>query len=109
MRTGFASGPQGPYTVDSHGNIIYEPPAKLVLVDEVPTPDVSLDDIGKRIITALDRAVKHLTTAVTGGDVSREVIGALKDCSTMVKDMKRDEKDFLSEKTDEQLEEMLKK
>ena len=72
------------------------------------TPKLSLDEIGNQIIVGLDIAVRHLLKAIEAGDVSREVIGALKDCQVMLKDLKKDEKDFLAGVSDKELEDMLK-
>lgn len=77
--------------------------------EEIPNPDVNLDDIAKRIVLALDRATKELLTQISSGDVSREVIGALKDCETMHRELAKKEKDFLDSASDEQLESLLKK
>lgn len=98
-----------PYTMDIHGNITYTKPPEPEPIKDIPITDTSLDDIGKRIINALDLAVKQLSTLVSGKDVSREVIGALKDCQMMLKDLKKDEKDFLDKLTEEELEALLKK
>lgn len=69
----------------------------------VSDPDLSLDDIGKRVILAVDTATKILLTSIIAGNVDRETIGALKDCQAMLKDLKKDEKDFLASLGDEQL------
>jgi hypothetical protein len=81
---------------------ILEPTLKL------PNPDVNLDDIAKRIVVALDRATKELLTQISSGDVSREVIGALKDCEAMHRELAKKEKDFLDGASDEQLKNLLK-
>jgi len=70
--------------------------------------DISLDDIAKRIVLALDRATKQLLTSITAGDVSREVIGSLKDCETMHRELAKKEKEFLENASDEQLQKLLK-
>ncbi len=72
-------------------------------VAESPNPDVSLDEIGKRIIIAMDRATRQLLTSISNGDVSREVIGALKDCQSMYKDLRKDEKEILESMSDEDI------
>jgi len=78
-------------------------------VEESPNPDVSLDEIGKRIIIAMDRATRQLLTSISSGDVSREVIGALKDCQSMYKDLRKDEKEILEGMSDEDIEKALSK
>lgn len=86
-----------------------EPPKPEPVYAKPQEPDVSLDDIANRIVLALDRATKHLLESVSAGDVSREVIGALKDCEAMHRELAKKEKDFLDNASDEQLEKMLKK
>jgi len=78
---------------------------------EVPVSvdDVALDDIGRRIVTALNRATKTLLANITAGSVDRDTIGALKDCSMMLKDLKKEESDYLSNASEEQLEKLLTK
>lgn len=92
-------------------NGIYVPMVapKADIMPSAPDPDVSLDDIGKRVIVALDRATKTLLQAITAGSVDRDTIGALKDCSMMLKDLKKDEKDYLESLTDEEIESRLSK
>lgn len=75
----------------------------------MPDIDVSLDDIGKRIIVAMDRATKTLLANITAGSVDRDTIGALKDCSVIYKDLRKDEKDLLDSLSDDELERMIKK
>lgn len=98
-------------TKDENGVFVKSTPAISVPTTpkEVPDPDISLDDIAKRIVTALDRATKELLTQITSGDVSREVIGALKDCEAMHRELAKKEKEFLDSASDEQLEKLLKK
>jgi hypothetical protein len=86
-------------------NGIYTSEPRKAAEPDRPTPNLSLDEIGKLVITALDRAVQHLLKKVTAGEVDRDVVGALKDCSMMLKDLKKDERDFLDSLTDEQLNE----
>lgn len=93
-------------------NGIYLPlpkPPTVVPTSSTPDPDVSLDDIGKRIIVAMDRATKVLLSKISADDVSRETIGALKDCQIMYKDLRKDEKDLLESLSDEDLEKLIKK
>lgn len=80
------------------------PPVSLIEVDE---SEVSLDDIARRIVSALNRATKHLLEQITAGDVSREVIGALKDCEAMHRELAKKEKEFLDNASDEQLQKMV--
>lgn len=69
----------------------------------IPSPDISLDELSKRIIIALDRATKTLLVNISAGDVSRDTLGSLKDTFIMIKDLKKEEKEFLDSLTEEQL------
>lgn len=92
---------------ESGAYVVPEP--KVMPKAQEPTIDVSIDDIGKRIVIALDRATKTLLSNITSGSVDRDTIGALKDCASVLKDLKKEEKDYLSELSDEQLAELIKK
>jgi len=90
-------------------NGIYAPlPKPRTEPDSAPNPDVSLDDIGRRVIIAMDRASKILLETISAGNVDRDTIGALKDVSMMLKDLKKEEKDYLESLTDEQLNSLTK-
>lgn len=93
---------------DENGMFIKEP-AKPIPEAPVPVkdPDVSLDDIARRIVLSLDWATRQLLEKVKSGEVGREVIGALKDCETMHRELAKKEKEFLENATDEQLERLL--
>jgi hypothetical protein len=68
----------------------------------IPIPE-SLDEIGDVITLALARAVRTLAQKIAGDDVSRETIGALKDCESMHRELSKKEKEFLSGLSDEDL------
>jgi hypothetical protein len=70
---------------------------------DVPEPG-SLDEIGEVIILALGRATRKLLLKIVGDDVSREVIGALKDCEAMHRELSKKEKEFLAQLSNEDLE-----
>lgn len=78
------------------------PPPSPPPTEIVPEPG-SLDEIGETIILALSRAVRKLTQKIVGDDVSREVIGALKDCESMHRELYKREKEFLAGLSDEDL------
>lgn len=71
----------------------------------IPDPG-SLDEIGEVIILALARAVKKLAERIVADDTSREVIGALKDCEAMHRELSKREKEYLSQLSDEDLEKL---
>jgi hypothetical protein len=91
---------------DETGAYIPAPPRKVEqapVTFQVPEPG-SLDEIGEVIIIALSRAVKKLTEKIVADDVSREVIGALKDCESMHRELSKKEKEFLANLSDADLE-----
>lgn len=88
---------------------IFLPPSRKI--EEFPPPLAlnisephSLDEIGDVIIVALGRAVSTLAKKIVNeGNVSRDVIGALKDCESMHRDLSKKEKEFLASLSDEEL------
>ncbi len=70
---------------------------------KIPEPS-SLDEIGEVIILNLARAVKFLGEKILEGDVSREVVGALKDCEGMHRELNKREKEWMAALSDEDLE-----
>lgn len=84
-------------------------PSPIPVKEELPDTDLSLDDIGKRIMLSLDRATKTLLANISTGDVSRETIGALKDAHSMFKDLKKEEKDILDNMSEDDLKKALSK
>ncbi len=89
---------------DENGIYISAPQPRMAEPPPISIPEPgSLDEIGDVIILALSRAVKRLTERVVAGDVSREVIGALKDCEGMFRELSKKEREWLKGLTDEQL------
>jgi hypothetical protein len=90
---------------------IFLPPSRMKEEIEAPPPvqipePGSLDEINEVIVLALARAVKKLAEKVVSGDISREVIGALKDCESMHRELAKKEKDLLAGLSDEDLEKL---
>lgn len=75
-----------------------------------PLPDIpepgTLDEIGEVIILSLARATKRLLLKISADDVSREVIGALKDCEAMHRELSKKEKEYLASLSIEDLEKL---
>jgi hypothetical protein len=94
---------------EKDANGIYTKQREVVEPPALPEPELSLDDIAKRVIQALERATKHLLEAISKGDVDRDTIGALKDCASVLKDLRKDEKELLESLSDEDLEKVAKR
>jgi hypothetical protein len=85
---------------DSNGCFL---PPERVIIGEPGT----LEEINEVIILALGKAVKKLAEKVIEeNDVSREVIGALKDCEGMHRELAKKEKELLAGLSTEDLEKL---
>jgi hypothetical protein len=89
---------------------IFLPPARKASEDSTLALNISdptsLDEINEIIVLALARAVKKLAEKVVANDVSREVVGALKDCESMHRELAKKEKELLAGLSDEDLEKL---
>lgn len=95
-------------TKDTQG--IYVPDVKSEEVPPTPeSNDISIDDLMKAGLQALRGTMKAIMSDVNTGLPSRETVQNLKDVMSMLKDLKKEEKDFLDQASDEQLEKMSKK
>ena len=87
----------------------YDFPTTRKLID-TPTPapkepetpvlddnEVSLDKMSRRVLRSLEWATRNIEHAMKHGDISRETIGSLKDCQTMIRELKKEEKDYKPE------------
>lgn len=87
--------------------------AYVVLHAEPPIPeqtvsDVSIDNLLNAGLQNIRKAMKEVTRALPDGiPPDREVIQTLKDLMTMLRDLKKDEKDLLKDASKEQLEKLL--
>lgn len=97
---------------DSNGIFMPAPPelkaaAKSALepvkVESPSTDPDSIDDLLKRGIRVIYNLMRVIEGEVLGGNPDRETIQNLKDIMTMLKDLKKEEKDLLSELSDEEL------
>lgn len=75
----------------------------------VPEPALSLDDMLKQGMTLIQRSLKTLGSTISSGVVDRETIGCLKDCMTMLHELKKKEDEILNSLSDEDIEKLLKK
>lgn len=91
---------------------IFLPPPRKGEGSDVPPPPIqvpepgSLDEINEVIVLSLARAVKHIGQKIVSGDISREIIGALKDCESMHRELAKKEKELLAGLSDEDLEKL---
>lgn len=86
-------------------NGVYTPMPRKADPSPIPDPG-SLDEVGEVIILALSRAVKKLAEKIVADDVSRETIGALKDCEAMHRELSKREREFLSSLSNDELEKL---
>lgn len=75
------------------------------IVDE---PERSIDELLNRGLMSIGRTMVTLTGMINAGNVDREVIGCLKDCMTMLHELKKKEKELLEGLSDEELDKLLK-
>ena len=71
-------------------------------------PEVSIDSLLQRGLLTIDRIMKASLTEASTGTPSRESVMNLKDCMSMLKDLKAQEDALLDSMTDEQIDEFLK-
>lgn len=71
--------------------------------------NISIDDLLKKGLLAIKRAMKSVLAEVSAGSPSRETIQNLKDLMAMLKELKKEEKDILDNLSDEELEKLLTK
>jgi len=74
-----------------------------------PTSEASIDDLLKQGLRAIEKSISFLSTEITKNHVDREIIGSLKDCMTMLHELKKKEKELLDNMSDEELERLVKK
>ena len=87
-------------TKDENGIYTPKPKASAVDADNV---DISIDDLLKVSLQIIKKAMKAVSDDVNTGNPSRESIMNLKDLMSILKDLKKEEKEFLSSLSDEEL------
>lgn len=97
-------------TKDENG--IYLPQPKTAVPPTSSSPpalieDLSIDDLLKRGLRALYGAMRAIEVDIGSGLPARETIQNLKDVMSMLKELKKDEKDLLSDLTDDELSKMV--
>lgn len=100
------------YDFPTTRKLIDTPPPVAKEVEPLPGLDdseVSLDKMSRRVLRSLEWATRNIEHAMKHGDISRETIGSLKDCQIMIRDLKKEEKDYIDSLTDEQLNELASK
>ena len=91
---------------DANGIFIKEPDA--------PTPapepsDISIDDLMKAGLQAIRGSMKAVMSDVNTGMPSRETIQNLKDLMSMLRDLKKEEKELLDNLSEEEIEKLIRK
>ncbi len=75
--------------------------------DGVPT-GLSIDELMRQGLEAIEQAMIYTKQAIKVGDFDRETIGNLKDLMTMLRDLKKEERDILDNLSTEDLEKLVK-
>lgn len=88
-------------------NGAYLPPTPKALQPE-DAGDISIDSLLKAGLQNIRGAMRAVTNDIGTGMPSRETIMNLKDLMTMLRDLKKEEQEFLKDLTDEELERLLK-
>ncbi len=70
--------------------------------------DISIDDLLKKGLLAIERTMKAILADTATGNPSRESIMNLKDVVQMLRDLKKHEQDLLKDMTPEELEKLVK-
>lgn len=71
-------------------------------------PDLSIDGLLKKGLLGIDRSLKYILEEITAGKVDRETTGVLKDCMTMLHELKKKEQEILENLDDDQVEKLIK-
>jgi len=83
--------------------------AKPQVKESIDFIDFSIDDLIKRGIRSIYGILKAVESDVGSGSPSREMVQNLKDVMTLLKDLKKEEKEFLENLSDEELQKLVKK
>lgn len=90
------------------GSYIQEPKPAPVAVEvtsaPVPDPELSIDELLRRGLLTIDRVMKITLMNVSGSGPTRNDVANLKDCMSILQDLKKNEKEILDKMTDEELE-----
>lgn len=90
---------------DEHGVYVNAPVKEPEQVKvQAPDPDLSLDDILKRQLLALNRVTVQLTTRSASGDMTKDEIQSLATCIKVTLELKAKENELLDTLSDEELE-----
>ncbi len=90
---------------DENGIYVKEPVSRPA--PDQPDPDLSIDGLLKKGLLGIDRSLKYILEEITAGKVDRETTGVLKDCMTMLHELKKKEKEILDSLSDEELEKLI--
>lgn len=88
---------------DSSGIYVKAQEAEPVPPSAISDYDLSIDDLRKKGLLAIQRMMKYILEQTVLGLPDRDSVSALKDCMMMLKDLKKDESDTLNSLSEEQL------
>lgn len=74
----------------------------------VPEAAKSIDDLLKQGLTLIQNSLHHISKSIVAGQVDREMVGCLKDCMTMLHELKKKEKELLDNLSDDELTKLIK-
>jgi len=92
-----------------HPDQLKEPPVPEIKVQEVPITDLSIDDLLNRGIQDIYGIMRAIRVDIGTGMPSRNTVMNLKDCLTMLAELKSKEQDLLDNMTDDELAEYLQR
>lgn len=95
-------------TKDDTGTYELTLPAPIKVVEQTIS-EISIDNLMNAGLQNIQGAMRAVTTDVGTGMPSRETIQNLKDLMGLLRDLKKDEQDLLTDLSEEQLEKLLKK
>lgn len=95
-------------TKDPNGIYTPVPPTKPAEIDPIQH-DISIDDLMTRAIQDIYGILRAIRLDIGTGAPSRETVQNLKDCLTMLSDLKKREKELLDSMSDEELKKFLNK
>lgn len=71
-----------------------------------PSTDIPIDELMRKGLSCIDKTLKHLMQEAAEGQLCRESIMNLKDCMSMLHELKKREADLLDEMSDAELEKL---
>lgn len=89
--------------VKDENGIFTKNPTPPIVQDVVTITDISIDHLMREVLTNIAGIIRAVKLDVGTGMPSRESVQNLKDCQAMLKDLRKDEQDYLDALSDEEL------